>query len=390
MRDTEFENIEGPKTQIKSKEDKEIDEQIDSIISSNQTAEVLLHSSEQELDEESPESDSEDELEPRQAEINLDFGQVSKKVKSVVGPAVSNLSRLSSNLGASLRYFIRPSPMRSNNNRAPAARGEEVTIQDGEGRQTAEIHIGRFLSPNSPLVPKLPSRDEKFAPRTEIQLDSKPLRIFLDLISVFGLIQKVLALIFFATACRDPYNYSRIESVVGLGFLVLAILPLVWNAVREAFKTNKVLSFIFFVIETVFMAKFYALGLLSANYVLVPVFLSNFAGNLALLHHSISKKALRSRGMLFTSFVIYVTGFMVATLSGAFRWLDGTIWLLLLIFGGFFSSFCSAKDVLILDERLREVNTPVQVGECAYYAMMLRYDSVKRQLLLVYSKLFSE
>ena len=102
MRDPEFENIEGADTKIKSKEDKLIEEQIEAIISSNETTEVLLNSSEQEVDEESSELASEAQrAQPDLPEIDIDFDRIKNSLKGFIDPTVTLLTKVGSKIAES-------------------------------------------------------------------------------------------------------------------------------------------------------------------------------------------------------------------------------------------------------------------------------------------------
>ena len=408
MRDTEFENIEGPKTQIKSKEDQGIDQEIDAIISSNETADALLNSYEQEGDEESSETASEVEItndrsQPQVADIDLDFGKVKKALKRIIPPTLTWMKKVGSKIAESIKSATEEARTSSHLTLSDLEAEEEenipepdqneqgnqeVSLQTGQPLERAPIRLGPLskFSVKCSILPNIPPKSEKFIPDGEIKLDTRSIKTLIILIAGLSLFQKGLTLLDLIGCVPSPLG-----RLYTLGILTLVVGPIALTLLKNCFTKSKIVAFLLWGQMVSMTASFYAIGLNQGfPWLFVPAFIGGVAGDLSLLHHSLTKKALRPKALFKTTLFIYVVLYFVATCCHAFGYWGFMHWLLPLIFGGVFFGVCSAKEVLVLDERLKQVDKPIGLGECGYYAIMGRYDASIRQIVLIYSKISSE
>ena len=231
----------------------------------------------------------------------------------------------------------------------------------------------------------LPPKSEKFIPNHAIKLNTSSIRTLITLIGALSLFPQLVTTILLINGFS-----SSPATLYTLGIEAIVAFPILLAILKRKLSRTKGLAILLWGLMGIIGGLFHAAGLgRGYTYPFVYLFVGDLAGNLALLILSLRKKVLTSKVLLAHTFVLYALIYWILT-----RFVDFQIWQLwgihafsLMIAGGIFYGLCSAKEVTVLDERLKEVGRPIELGEAFYYGAMLRYEGLARQLLLIYSKL---
>ena len=248
-------------------------------------------------------------------------------------------------------------------------------------------------------LPTLPSKKENFSFGFDLKLTKSDRRFFCFTICL-NLFQKFIAYTAWVDCHGDTYETEYFVNLLTPAVFALTVL---FSLPQNFIRKNSYVGFIGYLIEIPLLACFYGRGLhdrrefdggidLTFNTVFFVVFMTNLAGDLALLANIVlSEKTLHSRIVYFTTLLFFVV-VVLLTHNQIGVWVSvRPVYIVIkgLLFGLVTSSFI-AKEVLIFKERRADEGKGTRLGESFYHALTGRTFAFGRQLLLVFSKLFTQ
>ena len=265
--------------------------------------------------------------------------------------------------------------------------GQEADCGAPEGSGSAAANISKKC------LPSLPSRNENFVLGFDVEL-TRSNRFYLCLSVSMSLFQKFLAYTAWVDCGGDTWETEVFVNQLTVAFLILTfLLRLVKDQIRKSWLAGLVCFFL----DAGVIACYYSRGLHdirgggNIKAVFYLVYLTNLAGDLALaVNLLLSRKTLKSGRVYFTTLCFFI-GLLMLTHKwvGVWRWVPMVFVVFKGLLIGSITSSVVAKEVMGFKETLAEEGEGSKVGESFYRAITSRTNAFGRQLLLVYSKLFS-
>ena len=372
MNNTEFENIEMSEVQINPRSCNGLDLEIVNNRARGEQEENLVDETDHPLHS--------DQEEVQHAQINLGLDRMRKIVQNLVKSATEAFRRLN--------------PTTAN---SPSLEVNRILEDDEEGGSLkTSSRLAKINFPSNPdleymasnCFPSLPNKEEEFVEGYEIEL-KRPVKIFLLVTVILKIIPKFLCF-WFVIIFETTFSSVHRQVILGILAAFLVFDP-IFRLGCSHIKRHLQIGFGAYLIDTILMSLLYAYVVSDIGEAALNLVFANLAGDVILILNIVKKEVLSSGRVFMTKFIIFMAGFFFFALQMlAFEDIPlGSYFVLASLVGVILSSL-AAKEVLILKERLEDVDHPIRLGDCFYHAITARKSVFFRQLFLAYSKIFSE